>query len=69
MKTRLWLLLPALTIAAGLAASAAGDQRQLVLATTTSTKDTGLLDYLLPRFEQASGLKVKVIAEIGRAHV
>ncbi|HEU4753291.1 MAG TPA: substrate-binding domain-containing protein [Armatimonadota bacterium] len=34
----------------------------LVLATTTSTQDTGLLDALLPRFEKQSGLKVKVIA-------
>jgi tungstate transport system substrate-binding protein len=36
--------------------------RSLVLATTTSTQDTGLLDALVPRFEKQTGLKVKVIA-------
>lgn len=34
----------------------------LVLATTTSTQDSGLLDVLLPRFEAATGLQVKTIA-------
>jgi tungstate transport system substrate-binding protein len=34
----------------------------LVLATTTSTQDSGLLDYLLPMFEQEAGVKVDVIA-------
>src|SRR6478752_3728524 len=38
------------------------DPKILVLATTTSTQDTGLLDALVPRFERQSGLKVKVIA-------
>ena len=36
--------------------------RSLVLATTTSTRDSGLLDELLPRFEQQSGVDVKVVA-------
>lgn len=34
----------------------------LILATTTSTQDSGLLDVLIPRFEQESGIEVKVIA-------
>ena len=42
-------------------ASAAGVQ-QMILATTTSTADTGLLDYLLPDFEAKCNCKVKVIA-------
>lgn len=33
-----------------------------MLATTTSTQDSGLLDVLLPAFEQESGIKVKVVA-------
>lgn len=37
-------------------------QKDIVLATTTSTRDTGLLDSLLPVFEAKSGSKVKVIA-------
>lgn len=34
----------------------------LVLATTTSTRDTGLLDELLPAFTEKSGIEVKVVA-------
>ena len=34
----------------------------MILATTTSTQDTGLLDALLPVFEKDSGYNVKVIA-------
>jgi len=34
----------------------------LVLATTTSTQDSGLLDVLLPPFERESHIQVKVIA-------
>lgn len=33
-----------------------------MLATTTSVRDAGLLEYLLPRFERESGRRVKVIA-------
>jgi tungstate transport system substrate-binding protein len=35
---------------------------EIILATTTSTRDAGLLDALLPVFERASGYRVKVIA-------
>jgi tungstate transport system substrate-binding protein len=34
----------------------------IILATTTSTQDTGLLDVLVPRFEKERGIAVKVIA-------
>lgn len=34
----------------------------LILATTTSTQDSGLLDVLVPRFEAETGTRVKVIA-------
>ncbi|PYP20521.1 MAG: tungsten ABC transporter substrate-binding protein [Gemmatimonadetes bacterium] len=37
-------------------------QRDVVLATTTSTRDAGLLDSLLPVFEAKSAYKVKVVA-------
>jgi tungstate transport system substrate-binding protein len=36
--------------------------QELTLATTTSTADSGLLDAILPVFEQANGIKVNVIA-------
>ena len=35
---------------------------ELILATTTSTQDSGLLDVLVPQFEQESGYRVKTIA-------
>jgi len=44
------------------AASAKTQALSLVLATTTSTQDTGLLDALLPAFEKQTRIQVKVIA-------
>ncbi len=40
----------------------AGASGSIILATTTSTQDSGLLDVLVPRFEKESGVAVKVIA-------
>ena len=40
--------------------SSAGDS--IILSTTTSTEDSGLLDYLLPKFKEETGIEVKVIA-------
>jgi tungstate transport system substrate-binding protein len=59
--TALCLLLTACgkTATTGPAETAA---REIVLATTTSTQDSGLLDAILPVFEHASGIKVKVVA-------
>jgi tungstate transport system substrate-binding protein len=42
--------------------SASVDNGRMILATTTSTQDSGLLDELLPRFEKESGCSVKTIA-------
>lgn len=36
--------------------------REVVLATTTSTQDSGLLDVLVPLFEQQTGYQVKTVA-------
>jgi tungstate transport system substrate-binding protein len=38
-------------------------ERTMILATTTSTQDSGLLDYLLPLFEKDTGIRVKVLAK------
>src|SRR3989304_3040689 len=40
----------------------AGVVDQLILATTTSTDDSGLLDYILPDFEAICGCDVNVVA-------
>jgi len=46
-----------------LSASAwAAGSRSVILATTTSTQDSGLLDVLIPVFEKESGYQVKTIA-------
>ncbi len=54
-------LLPALALLLA-APSARAQDRSIVLATTTSTQDSGLLDTLVPLFKQESGIDVKVIA-------
>lgn len=43
-------------------AEAAEDKGTLILATTTSTKDSGLLDEILPVFEEATGYSVDVVS-------
>jgi tungstate transport system substrate-binding protein len=53
------LVLFTLTAGQGRAADA---QKNIILATTTSTQDSGLLDALLPVFEKKSGYFVKTIA-------
>ncbi len=54
---------PALALAAGLVLSSARPQEHsIVLATTTSTQDSGLLDKLVPLFEKRYRIEVKVIA-------
>lgn len=40
----------------------AAEQKDIILATTTSTYDTGLLDVLIPEFEEKTGYRVKPIA-------
>lgn len=53
----------ALFLAAGDAIQGlAAQQREITLATTTSTQDTGLLDSLLPMFQRETGIAVKAIA-------
>jgi tungstate transport system substrate-binding protein len=44
------------------AVAPAREGQKLVLATTTSTYDSGLLDYLLPEFENEHNAKVEIIA-------
>lgn len=56
---RLWAILLSAIL---LAASAAHAGERITLASTTSTENSGLLDWLLPRFEAAHGIQVRVIA-------
>ncbi len=43
-------------------AAIAQENRSIILATTTSTQDSGLLDVLIPAFEKDTGYVVKTIA-------
>jgi len=54
------LLLAALTLASPARAADAG--KVVLLATTTSTQDSGLLDVLVPAFEKQTGYAVKTIS-------
>jgi tungstate transport system substrate-binding protein len=42
--------------------SAQAQQRFITVASTTSTEQSGLFSHLLPRFEQKTGIKVRVVA-------
>lgn len=53
-------------IAAGallLGAPAYAQDKSIVVASTTSTQDSGLFEYLLPIFQQKTGTTVKVVAQ------
>ena len=58
MQRATWILAALL----GTALSAVGSARELLLATTTSVQDSGLLDVLLPRFSEETGIRVRVVA-------
>jgi tungstate transport system substrate-binding protein len=54
----------ALLIGFGLwAAPTLADERFIVVASTTSTQDSGLFDYLLPLFTKKTGIEVRVVAK------
>src|SRR5665647_2808681 len=45
-----------------LVASVSAQSQSIVVASTTSTEQSGLFGYLLPEFKKASGIEVKVVA-------
>ncbi len=63
-KKALGATLTAAALVIGMAwpAAAAPAQKNIILATTTSTQDSGLLDVLIPLFEKKTGYFVKTIA-------
>jgi tungstate transport system substrate-binding protein len=60
--TLIILLITMLSLTDTINAQAAPKQKNIILATTTSTQDTGLLDVLIPIFEKQTGYFVKTIA-------
>lgn len=59
---RLTVALALLCWLAGSISASSAAERAIVLATTTLTQDSGLLDYLLPMFRDKTGIEVTVIA-------
>jgi tungstate transport system substrate-binding protein len=45
------------------AAPAYGQEKSIVIASTTSTQDSGLFGHILPLFKQKTGIDVKVVAQ------
>ena len=60
---RSFLALAILLGAASLTTVASAEDRSIVVASTTSTQDSGLFGYLLPLFKAKTGIEVKVIAQ------
>ncbi len=58
LKRRLVLAIPALALSFALHAQ----EKFIVLASTTSTEQSGLFTHLLPAFEKKTGIKVRVVA-------
>jgi tungstate transport system substrate-binding protein len=53
----------AFALAAALGAPALAQEKSIVVASTTSTQDSGLFGHILPLFKQKTGIDVKVIAQ------
>ena len=60
-KVPMWLLSAAI-IAASLTPAAGAAERFITVASTTSTQNSGLFDYILPLFEKKTGIQVRVVA-------
>jgi tungstate transport system substrate-binding protein len=50
-------------IVTSLATQATAEDKSIVVASTTSTQDSGLFGYLLPIFKEKTGIDVKVVAQ------
>jgi tungstate transport system substrate-binding protein len=59
------LLIAAAALGAALFAApiVQAQEKFIIVASTTSTRDSGLFEYLLPKFQAKSGIVVKVVAE------
>jgi len=63
MPTRRSLVVLAATITLVAAAPAAAQDKSIVVASTTSTQDSGLFGHILPLFKAKTGIDVKVVAQ------
>jgi tungstate transport system substrate-binding protein len=63
MQTRRFLFTVVLAVTTGLGGAAFAQDKSIVVASTTSTEDSGLFGYLLPLFKAKTGIDVKVVAQ------
>src|ERR1041385_859053 len=56
-------ILSGFIVAATLCSPAPAQDKSIVVASTTSTRDSGLFDHILPVFKAKTGIDVKVIAQ------
>src|SRR5882724_5638032 len=63
MPTRRSLVVLAATITLVAAAPARAQAKSIVVASTTSTQDSGLFGHILPMFKAKTGIDVKVVAQ------
>lgn len=63
MKHRLVSLLAAFVAAVPLASAVHAQEKSIVVASTTSTQDSGLFGHILPLFKAKTGIDVKVISQ------
>jgi tungstate transport system substrate-binding protein len=63
MQTRRFLLGAVVAVLTGFSGGAFAQERSIVVASTTSTQDSGLFGYLLPLFKAKTGIDVKVVAQ------
>jgi tungstate transport system substrate-binding protein len=63
MPTRRLLLVLAASLALAAAAPAQAQDKSIVVASTTSTQDSGLFGHILPLFKAKTGIDVKVVAQ------
>jgi len=60
-KGPMWLLSTAF-LAASFIPTASAAEKFIIVASTTSTKNSGLFDHILPLFEKKTGIQVRVVA-------
>src|SRR5262249_22382121 len=53
----------AVAVLASIAGTAIAEDKSIVVASTTSTEDSGLFGYLLPLFKSKTGIDVRVVAQ------
>src|SRR5438552_10222144 len=63
MPTRRSLVVLAATITLVVAAPARAQDKSIVVASTTSTQDSGLFSHILPLFKAKTGIEVRVVAQ------